>query len=274
VPTSSPAADRAALEALAGEACRAAGALLLDRLHGDRTDVGTKSTGTDMVTEVDRAAEERVVEVLLSARPDDGVVGEEGTDRAGTSGVDWVVDPLDGTTNYLYRHPGFGVSIAASVDGEVVAGAVLDAVGDQLFSAALGGGARLDGRPLLRPPRRAGAPLGEALVATGFSYDPDRRAAQAAVLTHVLPRVRDIRRMGAAAVDLCSVALGRVDAFYERGLAPWDLAAGGLIAAEAGAVVTDLGGGAPSGDFVLAAADAELAESLRRLLADAGAGSA
>ncbi|HEX4867793.1 MAG TPA: inositol monophosphatase family protein [Acidimicrobiales bacterium] len=255
---------------LAEEAARAAGALLLDGLDGVRTDVSTKSSATDMVSEMDRAAEALIVEVLLGARPDDGMVGEEGTDRAGRSGVRWIVDPLDGTTNYLYGLAGFGVSIAAEHDGEVVAGVVLDVVRDELFAAQLDGGATRDGRPIAAS---VATDLTTALVATGFSYDGARRERQAAVLHQVLPRVRDIRRFGAAAVDLCSVACGRVDAYYERGLAPWDLAAGGLIAREAGAIVTDFAGGPAAAGAVVAAAPGIAAE-LRDLLIAAGAADA
>ena len=246
----------------AERAARAAGALLLDGLDRVRTDVQTKSTSTDMVSEMDRAAEALLVEHLLGTRPDDGMIGEEGTDRPGTSGVRWIVDPLDGTTNYLYGLAGFGVSIAAAVEGTVVAGVVLDVVRDELFAAALGGGATRDGRPITVSTTGS---LATALVATGFSYDPAVRKEQAMVLHHVLPRVRDIRRFGAAAVDLCSVACGRVDAYYERGLAEWDLAAGGLIAAEAGAVMTDLSGGPVVPGSVLAAAPG-VAEGMRGLL--------
>lgn len=255
---------------VAEDAARATGALLMERIDQVRTDVGTKSTLTDMVSEVDRAAEALIVDRLLAARPDDGIVGEEGTDRPGTSGVCWVVDPLDGTTNYLYGLTGFGVSIAAEHDGAVVAGVVLDVVRDELFAATLGGGATRDGA---RITVSAATHLGSALVATGFSYASDRRARQAAVLLDVLPQVRDIRRFGAAAVDLCSVACGRVDAYYEAGLAPWDLAAGGLIAAEAGAVLTDLRGGPVRAGSVLAAAPG-IAKDLLDLLIAAGAANA
>jgi myo-inositol-1(or 4)-monophosphatase len=256
--------DTDALADLAVRVGRAAGDLLLDGLHLARADVGTKSTGTDMVTEMDRAAEALIVDALLAERPADGIVGEEGTEREGTSGVRWVVDPLDGTTNYLYRLPGWGVSVAAEVDGVAVAGAVVDPVHGEAFTASRGGGAFLDGRPI----RHSGqSRLDEALVATGFGYDAERRRRQAGVLVEVLPMVRDVRRFGAAAVDLCSVACGRIDGYFERGLAPWDLAAGALVAAEAGAWVGDLAGGSPSVDFVLAAAP-EIAEDLRRLLAD------
>jgi myo-inositol-1(or 4)-monophosphatase len=263
-------ADPDALCRLAGQVAEEAADLLRDGLGRARLEVATKSTGTDMVTEMDRAAEAHIVERLLAARPDDGVLGEEGTDRPGTSGVRWVVDPLDGTTNYLYGLPGFNVSVGAEVDGEVVAGAVFDVIRGELFSATLGGGATRDGATI-RP--SAATDLALALVATGFSYEADRRRRQAQVLVEVLPRVRDVRRLGAAAVDLCSVACGRVDAYYEKGLAPWDLAAGGLIAAEAGAIVTDLAGGSPRGDTVVAATPA-VHGPLRALLERAGAAGA
>lgn len=262
--------DPVELLRLAQGAARSAGALLLEGLDQVRTDVQTKSTGTDMVSEMDRAAEALIVAALLGARPDDGMVGEEGTDRPGTSGVRWVVDPLDGTTSYLYGLPGFGVSIAAEHEGEVVAGAVLDVVRDELYAATRGGGATLDNRPI-RP--SAATVLATALVATGFSYESERRARQAAVLVQVLPRIRDIRRFGAAAVDLCYVACGRVDGYYERGLAPWDLAAGGLIAAEAGAVVTSFDGGPPIAGAVVAAAPG-IASELLELVVSAGAADA
>jgi myo-inositol-1(or 4)-monophosphatase len=260
----------ASLLELAVAVATEAGDLLLLRLHQARAEVGTKSSLTDMVTEMDRAAEELVVARLLAARPDDGVVGEEGSHRAGTSGVRWIVDPIDGTTNYLYRMPGFAVSVAAEVDGVVVAGVVVDPSHGEVFTATRGGGARCNGE---RVTASAAAALPSALVGTGFSYDPLRRRRQAAVLTQVLPCVRDIRRHGAASVDLCWTACGRFDAYYERGLQPWDLAAGALVATEAGALVGDLDGGPPSPAFVLAAAPA-IFEPLRSLLASAGAGAA
>jgi myo-inositol-1(or 4)-monophosphatase len=260
-------ADPSELCALAETAARAAGDLLLGGIDQVRTDVQTKSTLTDMVSEMDRAAEALIVEHLLGARPDDGMVGEEGTDRPGTSGVRWIVDPLDGTTNYLYGLPGFGVSIAAEREGVVVAGVVLDVVRQEVYAATRGGGATRDGQPIGVSGVEA---LATALIGTGFSYDADRRERQAAVLVEVLPRVRDIRRFGAAAVDLCLVACGRYDGYYERGLAPWDLAAGSLIAAEAGAEVTDFEGGPVRTGAVVAAAPA-IAQDLRDLLVAAGA---
>ena len=262
--------DRIELRLLAEAVARDAGALLRDQLDRVRLEVGTKSSATDMVTEMDRAAEARIVAGLLGARPDDGMVGEEGTDTTGTSGVRWVVDPLDGTTNYLYGLPGFAVSIAAQVGDEVVAGVVLDVVRDELFAATLGGGATRDGTPIT-PSAVEALPL--ALVATGFAYDAERRGRQAAVLVEVLPRIRDIRRFGAAAVDLCSVACGRVDGYYEKGLAPWDLAAGGLIATEAGAVVSGFDGG-PVRDGAVVAAAPGIASALRTLVVGAGAADA
>jgi myo-inositol-1(or 4)-monophosphatase len=262
--------DLEQLRALAEEVARAAGALLRDGADRVRAEVSTKSTGTDMVTEMDRASEVLITEGLLGARPEDGILGEEGVDIAGTSPVRWVVDPLDGTTNYLYGFPGFNVSIAAEVEGRSVVGVVYDVVRDELFSAVRGRGATRDGQPI----RPSGAQaLGHALVGTGFSYEPDRRRRQAEVLVALLPRVRDVRRQGAAALDLCSVACGRLDAYYERGLAAWDLAAGGLIATEAGATVTDFDGGEARAGSVVAASP-DLAVALRDLLATTGAATA
>jgi len=260
--------DREELRALAERVARMAGGLLREGLGRARLEVGTKTTGTDMVTEMDRASEVLIERELLGTRPDDGILGEEGADQPGTSGVRWVVDPLDGTTNYLYGFPGFNVAIAAEVDGETVAGAVYDVVRNELFSAHRGGGATCDGT---RISPSGTTDVAHALVGTGFSYAPTRRRRQAEVLVEVLPRIRDIRRQGAAALDLCSVACGRLDAYYERGLAPWDLAAGGLVASEAGAVVTDLDGGPPRPDSVLAASPA-VAAAVLAVLRAAGAG--
>ncbi|MBW3557558.1 MAG: inositol monophosphatase, partial [Actinobacteria bacterium] len=184
------------------------------------------------VSDVDRASERLIDERLSELRPHDGIVGEEGASRPGTSGVSWIIDPLDGTTNFLYGFPEFSVSIAAAVDGKVVAGAVHDPNHAETFVAALGGGATCNGQPL----KVEGAPtLATALVGTGFSYDPERRRLQASLLPRLLPEVRDIRRAGAASLDLCWVAAGRLDAYYEWGLQAWDWAAGELVAAEAGA---------------------------------------
>jgi myo-inositol-1(or 4)-monophosphatase len=217
---------------------------------------------------------------LLAARPDDGIVAEEGSARDGTSGVRWVIDPLDGTTNYLYGHPGWAVSIAAEADdgegvaaggdgagGRVVAGVVLDAMHGETFTATRGGGAHRNGEPIRCSTQDD---LSRTLVATGFGYAPERREAQAEVLRGIIGQVRDIRRMGAASVDLCWVGCGRVDAYFERGLSWWDLAAGGLVAAEAGATVTSLTGGPPEAGSILASAP-NVAGPLRALLGSHGA---
>lgn len=247
-------------------ATEAAGILLAGRARA-RASATTKSTGTDMVTEVDRASEALITSMLRAARPDDSILGEEGAAVEGTSGVRWIVDPVDGTTNYLYGHPPYAVSVAAAVGGTAVAGVVVDVAHGEVFEAVTGRGATLDGVPL----RVTGASdLATALVGTGFAYDPAWRARQGAVLAHVLPLVRDVRRAGAASVDLCWVAAGRLDAYYERGLAPWDEAAGGLVAREAGALVTTLHGG-PTLDDVVVAAPPHLHGALTTLLRDAGA---
>jgi len=244
-----------------------AGRALVEVLVGAELAIATKSSPTDMVTEMDRSVERLLVAGILAARPDDSIVGEEGADHVGVSRVRWLLDPIDGTTNFVYGIPGFNISVAAEVDGQVVAGVVLDPLHDDLFTAARGYGAERNGQPI----RCNAAPgLATALVATGFSYEPGRRHRQAGVLTHVLPAVRDIRRIGAAALDLCWVACGRVDACYEKGLAPWDYAAGSLIAEESGASVGDLEGGPASSAFVLAA-NPDLFEPLRDLLRAAGA---
>jgi myo-inositol-1(or 4)-monophosphatase len=248
-----------------------AAAMLVDGLGRVRASVETKSTVTDMVTEMDRASEQLIVAGILAARPGDGITGEEGTERPGSSGVRWIIDPVDGTTNYLYGLPGFAVSIAAELAGRgVVAGAVVDPLHGDTYTATAGGGSFRNGVGLSGSTETR---LGHALVATGFSYDARRRARQAAVLHEVLPRVRDIRRFGAAAVDLCAVGAGRVDAFYEKGLAPWDYAAGALVAQEAGMVVGDLDGRPTSTTFTLAA-PAALFEPLADLLRGAGANDA
>ncbi len=238
---------------------------LLDEVQkGHRAD--TKSSLTDMVTAADRAAEELIVEAIMSVRPNDGFKGEEGTDVAGSSGVRWVIDPIDGTANFVVAHPGYAVSIAAEADGRIVAGAVADPAHSQLFDAALGHGARCNTTRLnIRPD----ITLAQSLVATGFSFDADRRRQQADALTVILSEIADIRRMGSAALDLCGVALGRVHAYYELWLNEWDLAAGALVAAEAGAVVTMPHSAQVPGPFIVAAVPA-IADSLSALLARAG----
>ncbi|MFN8069962.1 MAG: inositol monophosphatase family protein [Mycolicibacterium insubricum] len=204
--------------------------------------VRVKSTPTDPVTVVDTETEELVRRRLAELRPGDGVLGEEGgagaSGPAAPGGVTWVVDPIDGTVNFLYGIPAYAVSVAAQIDGVSVAGAVADVAAGQLYSAALGGGAQVSDTAGRRPLHCGDArELSVALVGTGFGYQPARRAAQAQLLAGLLPRVRDIRRIGSAALDLCHVAAGRLDGYYEHGLQRWDWAAGALIAAEAGARV-------------------------------------
>lgn len=262
---------------IAATVARSAGELLLDGLRRARTSVRTKSSRTDLVTEMDLASESLIATSLHRERPGDAILGEEGARREGTTGVRWIVDPLDGTTNYLYAWPAFAVSIAAEVDGVVTVGVVHDPSHQETFAAIRGRGAWLanidGGTAESGTPLRLDSPpmLGDALIGTGFNYDPALRVRQASVLTHVLPAVRDVRRAGAAALDLCWVAAGRLDGFFEAGLQPWDWAAGALVAGESGASVGDLQGGPPSGSMTLAAAP-ELAAHLRALLLDAGAG--
>ncbi|MEY4339481.1 MAG: hypothetical protein RLZ14_1331 [Actinomycetota bacterium] len=227
-------------------------------------DAGSKSSATDVVTEFDRASERLIVGGILDARPNDGIVGEEGTSTTGTSGVDWLVDPIDGTTNFLYDLPGWAVSIAAATADGTEMGVVYVPTTDELFTAVRGRGALLDGRPI-----RCSATddLGLALVATGFSYLPERRALQAARIAALLPHVRDLRRVGAAATDLCSLAAGRVDVYFEEYLGPWDMAAGALIAAEAGCRMGGLDGGEARPRSVLGATPA-LFDAVQRMVID------
>lgn len=234
----------------------------LGRIHQIRT----KSSATDMVTEIDRAAERHVVAGILRERPADGILAEEETSRAGTSGVRWIVDPLDGTTNYIYGYPAFAVSIGVEIDGRPELGVVRDSSRGEVFAAVRGGQATLDGRPIRV---RRHEDLATALVATGFLADREQRARLGRVAGHVIGRVRDLRRGGSAALDLCAVAAGRVDAFYELGLAEWDLAAGSVIAAAAGAEVRRIAVATGPSPLVVAAC-AELVEPLLALLNEAG----
>jgi myo-inositol-1(or 4)-monophosphatase len=244
-----PVPDTAQLLRLAEEVAREAGRLIVEGRPASLR-VSSKSTDTDPVTEMDRAAERLLVERITAARPLDGFLGEEGASVVGTSGVTWVIDPIDGTVNYLYSIPTYAVSVGVRVGDEVVAGAVVNPVSGEVWTARRGHGAHLNGRPIAV---NEAVDLAMALVGTGFGYDADRRAQQADVLRQVVTRVRDVRRAGSAALDLCAVATGRLDAYYEQGLNPWDIAAGGLIATEAGAIVGGLRGRDPGADMVLAA---------------------
>ena len=242
------------LMALALDAARAGGDLALHERPDDLI-TDTKSSPTDVVTEMDRATEELLVAMILDRRPDDGILGEEGGERPGTSGVRWVLDPIDGTTNYLYGLPIWAISVAAECEGVVVAGVVdAPALGRRYFARRGGGAWEESGsrRRLLQA--SAGTSLAEALVSTGFAYSSERRARQAEDLRGIAPRVRDIRRLGAASIDLAWVGAGYVDAYFESGLHAWDVAAGGLIAEEAGAIVSVMPSAADGGDITLAAA--------------------
>jgi myo-inositol-1(or 4)-monophosphatase len=265
--------DPAELAELARSVAREAAELLADG-HASAAVVQTKSSPTDVVTQMDRAAEELIRRRILQARPGDAVLGEElgQTGQAGDGTVRWVVDPLDGTVNYVYGLPGWAVSVAAEVAGVVVAGVVCAPLLDSLYTAQLGGGAWLESAKHADPRRLScndGVALADALVATGFGYEAPQRARQGKVVAGLLPRVRDIRRAGAAAVDLCWVASGQVDAYYERGLHDWDLAAGSLVAREAGAVVGGMDG-ANAGEAMTIAAGPGLFGKLHDLLASLG----
>src|SRR3954447_17736113 len=265
--------DANGLLELAVRLARDAAALIRER----PTDLGadTKATPTDAVTVTDRASEQLILAGLAEVRPQDTVAAEESGTTSGTrtaddvaGGVRWYVDPLDGTVNYLYELPHFAVSIAAEVDGEIVAGVVLDvATGDE-YVAIRGGGAHCNGRQLAC---RNESELALSLIATGFSYDAVRRASQAEILRAVLPRVRDIRRMGAAALDLCAVRAGHVGGYYGERLKPWHWAAGALVAHEAGARVGTIGDG-PLGTSVALAANATLYGALEALVVAATEG--
>lgn len=225
--------------------------------------VQTKSTATDMVTEFDRASEQMIVDGLIRLRPDDAIVGEEGASRPGTSGITWHIDPIDGTSNFLYAIPNWAVSIGATDDSvstsEIkhgthpasVAGAVFIPAQSEMFTATLGGGAHLNGQEIHCNQISL---LSQALVCTGFSYSPQQRTVQAARVAKMIDKIRDIRRFGAASIDLCYVACGRFDAYFEENLHSWDVAAGQLIATEAGCATGNYRGGAmtPSQTLVCA----------------------
>lgn len=227
------------LRALAVSVAQQAGDMALaGRQRGDVA-VSTKSTPTDLVTEYDKASEELIIGALQKARPKDGLIGEEGANKESSSGITWHIDPIDGTTNFFFNLPTWAVSIGATDEHGPVAGAVYVPALGEMFSAGRGLGATVNNSPISI---RKNSLVSDALVGTGFAYDPAKRVAHAQVLTHVVGNVRDIRRFGAAAIDLCFVACGRYDAYFERGLHSWDLIAGHIIASEAGAVLSDFAG--------------------------------
>ena len=245
---------------LAERMTRAAGDVLREYYGRKPEGLGSKSSTTDLVSDADREAERAIRELLEAERPDDGLLAEEGSHAEARSGRRWIVDPLDGTINFLYGFPAWAVSIALEDADGLALGVIHSPLQEETFTAVRGAGARLDGRVLAVNDRRE---LAGALVATGFSYEPDRRAEQAEIVRELLPRVRDIRRAGAAALDLAWLAAGRVDAFYERGLKAWDRAAGDLLVREAGGVSGSLAGEPPG---MIAAATPQLFEELSALV--------
>ena len=253
------------LLSLAEEGARRAGALLLERFRGPASGVGSKSTHTDLASDADRDAEALLTGFIRAQRPQDGFLAEEGGETGPRGELRWVLDPLDGTINFLFGLPSWCVAIAAVDPGGTVLGVIHNPLMDETFTATRGNGARLDGRPIRVSDR---SELSSALVATGFSYDAGRRRDQGLTVGRLLPRVRDIRRAGSASLDFASLACGRVDAYYEGPLAPWDRLAGALIASEAGAVVTEL----PIGDgdeTVVVAANPVLHPQLQQILLEA-----
>jgi myo-inositol-1(or 4)-monophosphatase len=268
-PRSDDACDADGLLGIAVEAATSAGTLLLERVsRGAERSIASKSTPTDLVSEADLASERAIRELLVARRPTDGFIGEEGDHAEGTSGLSWVVDPLDGTVNFLFGIPQWCVSVAVRDRYGTLAGAVYDPNRDELFTATRSGPAmlvRAEGDVELSGSARDDAELATAMLATGFAYDADVRAAQAAVLARVIPRVRDVRRFGSAALDLTWTAAGRYDAYFERTVKQWDIAAGALICERAGLHVLDLPvhEQLPSGILV---APPALAESLLELV--------
>jgi myo-inositol-1(or 4)-monophosphatase len=252
-----------ALREIAEAVAREAGHQLRAAFAGPRVNVTAKSSPTDLVSEADHAAERLIRERLAAARPGDGFLGEEGGDAEGSSGLRWVVDPLDGTINFLFRIPQWAVSIACEDADGTLAGVIYDPMRDELWTAERDGPALLDGREIHGSER---SDLGTTLVATGFGYDSAVRAYQAAVVARLLPQVRDIRRFGSAALDLAWTAAGRHDAFYERGLNTWDLAAGELLCRRAGLAVRELEPAPPAAGGLLVA-PASLIDPLAAIVA-------
>lgn len=257
--------DQDQLLGLAVEVAREAGGLLLERFQrGREPALASKTSPTDLVSEADLASERLIRERLAAMRPDDAFLGEEEGGEDGSSGLTWVVDPLDGTVNFLFGVPQWCVSVAVRDEAGELAGAVFDACRNELFCATRDGAALLNGTPLPQPARCC-EDLGQALVATGFSYDARVRAAQAEVFARLIPRVRDIRRLGSAALDLTWTAAGRYDAYFERTVKPWDIAAGVLVCRRAGLWVGELAAreGLPWGTM---AAASGIAEELAELI--------
>ena len=257
--------DDATMLELAVGLARRAGAAIVEMRTDAVESFETKSSPTDPVTAADSAAEEIIGSGIKEMRPGDGIVGEEGTTHQADSSVQWFVDPIDGTVNYLYDLPAYSVSIAAARDGRTVVGVVYNPVTDELFTAMAGRGAYLNGRPLRVNNRPE---FSKVVLGTGFNYHSDTRLRQARLLTTILPQIADIRRMGSAALDLCSVAAGRIDGYYEEGLNIWDYAAGKLVVEEAGGVCSLHPDLSPTSDVIVAGCEA-VADELLRILTKA-----
>ena len=253
------------LLALAESLARQAGAVALEGRRTTEITADTKSTPTDMVTRFDRECERIIVDGICAVRPDDAIIGEEGADRPGTSGIEWHIDPIDGTSNFFFDLPTWAVSIGARDAAGPLLGVVFVPVLDEMFAAERGAGATLNGRQIVP---RGVTDVDDALLATGFSYDPQRRSAHGEVLARIIGKVRDIRRLGAASVDMCFVACGRLDAYAEGGLHTWDVMAAQVIATEAGCTVTDFAGRSPVETEAVVAPPA-IHGGILRLFADA-----
>lgn len=255
------------LLAVAVGLARSAGDMALAGRKAGLHNVQTKSTATDMVTEFDRASEVLIVEGMRAARPEDAIVGEEGASISGTSGITWYIDPIDGTTNFLYDLPAWAVSIGAEDSSGPLAGVVYIPALGEMFTATRGGGAFLNGAPIQS---NNIADVSQALVCTGFSYSADQRTIQAQRVSRFIHQIRDIRRAGAAAIDLCFVACGRIDAYFEENLHQWDISAGILIAHEAGCRSGDFSGHTPRPAEILTTAPA-IFDQLSQLIMAASA---
>jgi myo-inositol-1(or 4)-monophosphatase len=259
-------ADLEELLLIAQDAARLAAVVHRQERHSPRS-VGTKRSLADLVTAVDREAEQQLVTAIRRARPNDAILGEEGTNVPGRSGVCWVLDPLDGTTNFVYGYPAHAIAVGVEIDGRRVLGVVYDTSRELMYTGIVGVGAHCEGQPLAV---RTEAALSQALIGTGFLPDLAVRQAQGEVLRRLLPLVRDVRRSGCPALDLCAVAAGRLDGFYESGLGRWDIVAGAAIAEAAGATVVELQSALlPSP--VLVAANAQLLKALVAVLIEVGA---
>lgn len=263
-------ASTAQLLELARGIAHQAGAILMqgrpDAPRFAQVATATKTSPTDIVTERDLASEKFIVESILSARPDDGLLGEEGARRQTQSGLTWIIDPIDGTINYLYGSPQWAVSIAAAdSQGSLIGVVYAPAVGVEYWATRGGGAFRADAAGTIRLPQIQDVPLAEALFATGFGYRKERRVQQARVIAEVLPQIRDIRRKGSAALDICMVASGMVNGYFERGAHAWDIAAAALVATEAGAIVSGLFG-SPAGEPMTVAAPPGVHAGIVRLL--------